>query len=155
MAQAQYFLRLFPVHVERLVLSVRHGISYAGGSPPLYEMTHTWFIEDEVETLGGPHTLRGYKQGRFVGSMASFSNLELRWRFAEAHFWGQNLDFELVPFVDAGRVWDHFRDYSWTHMKHNEGVGLRVPWNQATVLALDYAISEEDRQFFFRYGHSF
>jgi len=37
----------------------------------------------------------------------------------------------------------------------SEGLGLRIAWNVNTILRFDYALSKEDRQFFFNLSHAF
>jgi outer membrane protein assembly factor BamA len=86
----------------------------------------------------------------------SFNNLELRCRFAQCNVLNQHLAFSGVPFVDAGAVWDNLsRVTHFENFRIAEGLGLRIAWNLNTILRFDYAISKEDRQFFFNLSHAF
>jgi outer membrane protein assembly factor BamA len=38
--------------------------------------------------------------------------------------------------------------------RYAEGLGLRIAWN-VNILRFDYAVSKEDAQFFFNFGHTF
>ncbi|MDB5274802.1 MAG: peptide-binding protein, partial [Chitinophagaceae bacterium] len=77
-------------------------------------------------------------------------------RFFQTHIFKQHLAFSAVPFFDIGGVWNdlnrinHFENY-----RSAEGLGLRITWNENTILRFDYAISKEDQQFFFNLGHAF
>ncbi|EMY70549.1 outer membrane protein, OMP85-like family protein [Leptospira vanthielii serovar Holland str. Waz Holland = ATCC 700522] len=69
--------------------------------------------------------------------------------------WDQFLQLSIVPFYDVGRVWDKLRDVNALGYKHARGVGLRLVWDQATVILLDYAYSKEDQLFYLDMGHTF
>jgi hypothetical protein len=45
--------------------------------------------------------------------------------------------------------------FALNRMRHSEGLGLRVAWNLSTILRFDYAVSKEDKQFFFMFEHAF
>ncbi|MGC4022244.1 MAG: BamA/TamA family outer membrane protein [Cyclobacteriaceae bacterium] len=85
----------------------------------------------------------------------NFNNFELRWRFAQARWAKQHLEFSGVPFYDFGGVWDELSNLNIKNLRHSEGLGLRITWNESTVLRFDYAVSEEDQQFFFNLAHAF
>jgi len=81
----------------------------------------------------------------------------LRWRFAQTNFWKQHIAFSAVPFIDAGAAWDEFDRISsnLNNYRFSPGLGLRIAWNVNTILRFDYAVSNEDNQFFFNIGHVF
>jgi outer membrane protein assembly factor BamA len=85
----------------------------------------------------------------------AFGNVELRYRFAQANIRKQTFGFMLLPFFDVGGVWDKPSRLNFTNLRYSEGAGLRVAWNQSTIVALDYAFSREDRQFFLELNHAF
>jgi len=39
--------------------------------------------------------------------------------------------------------------------RYAPGLGARIAWNVNTILRFDYAVSNEDAQFFFNIGHTF
>src|ERR1041384_8273643 len=94
--------------------------------------------------FGGHRTLRGYRQDRFVGSVMTAANLELRWTFAHLELKGQRFGFIAVPFVDAGRPYDNLGQLSLRDWRLSYGGALRIPWNLATVVTVDYGVSSED-----------
>lgn len=151
-----YYRRLFPKHLKKCILAARIAAGYTGGAAPFYEYQDQWSSEGSIEGLGGSTTLRGYKQSRFLGRTMSFNNLEIRWRFAQLTLLKQHLAFSAVPFADAGGVWDSMgRITRLQNFRFSEGLGLRVAWNINTILRFDYAVSEEDKQFFFHFGQCF
>jgi outer membrane protein assembly factor BamA len=154
--QGKFYVKLFPALFQKMVFASRVGFGYTAGNAPFYEYQDQWSSEGSIEGLGGGSTLRGYKQGRFLGRAMNFANLELRYRFAQAQLLNQYFAFSFVPFVDAGGVWNDFSFFSrWQNYRMNEGVGFRIAWNVNTILRFDYAVSAEDKQFFFTFGHAF
>ncbi|MCW7469707.1 Omp85 family outer membrane protein [Leptospira kanakyensis] len=155
LSPVQWFTSKPPEILEKFVLAARGTMIQTNGDAPFYEYRNMWGTETNQSGLGGRTTIRGYKQDRFVGQTMAFANFEIRWKFAETEFWGQHFDFQLVPFYDVGRVWDRTEDANLKNYKHSRGIGLRIPWNQATVIYFDHAISNEDRQTFINFNHIF
>jgi len=157
-AQIRVYKRLFPSVFKKLVFAMRGGIAGLNGNAPFYEYMEEWSTEGGVyDVVGGRFTLRGYKQSRFVSNYLDFINTEVRMRFAQVTLLKQHLAFSAVPFFDIGGVGDtpsHLFGYS-ANYHYAEGLGLRIAWNINTVLRFDYAVSKEDAQFFFQFGHAF
>jgi outer membrane protein assembly factor BamA len=150
------YFNLFPAKYKAVVVAARTGLEINQGGLPFYENYDCYSSEGSIEGLGGPRTLRGYKQWRFSGRYVNFNNLEVRVRVFQANILKQHLAFGLVPFMDAGAVWDKANDIgNWNNLKYDGGMGLRIAWNVNTILRFDYAVSKEDRQFFFQFGHAF
>jgi hypothetical protein len=153
---ANIYKSLFPSKLKRVVFAGRFGIGYTVGNAPFYEYQDQWSSEGSIEGLGGGATLRGFKQGRFLGRVMQFNNLELRYKFAQCKVFKQHLAFSTVPFFDIGAVWNDFNTIKgFDNYRYSEGLGLRIVWNVNTVLRFDYAVSKEDKQFFFQLGHCF
>ncbi len=154
--QVKVYQKLFPGLFKKVVFAARMGMGYTGGDAPFFEYQDEWSSEGSIEGLGGAHTLRGYKQSRFLARVMNFGNAELRCRFAQTTIFKQHLAFSAVPFFDFGGVWDSVdRLDHWNNYRSSEGLGLRVAWNVNTILRFDYAVSKEDGQFFFNFGHAF
>jgi hypothetical protein len=154
-AQARFFWSPFRKTFEKLVVAGRAAVVQTNGDVPFFEVMNFWGTETNQAGLGGRTTLRGYKQDRFTGPAMAYGNLELRWKFASVDWLGQHFDFQLVPFYDVGRVWDETRFMNLKDYKHSRGLGLRIPWNQATIIYIDYGVSDEDRQTFINFNHIF
>ena len=151
-----YYKKILPGHVNKLVLAARSAFGYTALNSPFFEYQDEWSSEGSIEGLGGPTTLRGFKQSRFLSRAIMFNNVELRWRFAQTTFLKQHLAFSAVPFADVGAVWNTLpRVFSQNNFKGNAGLGLRIAWNVNTILRFDYALSKEDQQFFFNLAHAF
>lgn len=158
LAQAMFYQRLMPNTLSRTVFASRFALGYIRGSNiPFTEVLDLWGASEGggIPVLGGARALRGYREGRFAGMVTALANVELRSRFYQATVFNQHMAFSAVPFLDAGRVFDSFGEMSLDNIKVNPGIGLRLAWNQATILRMDYARSAEDAQFFFVFGHTF
>ena len=59
----------------------------------------------------------------------------------------------LVPFIDAGRVFDSIGDT--TLWKFAGGIGLRLAWNLSTIVSFDFGRSSEGNMFYMLLGHQF
>ncbi len=139
----------------RLVLAGRLTYLMQFGDIPFYSESTIPFTDGDVTGLGGFDTLRGFVTDRFVGNAAMFANAELRWSFGETMLWGQHLRFMLVPFFDAGSVFDSVSDTTLDHWKPDGGIGFRLGWNLSTVISFDYARSGEGSLFYMELGHQF
>ena len=148
---------VLPKIFKRVTFAGRIAMGYTQGNAPFYEYADEWSPEGAIEALGGGLSLRGYKQSRFMARVMQFTNVELRYRFAQYTILKQHLAFSAVPFFDAGGVWDNLSRVT-THLdnfRYSEGLGLRIAWNVNTILRFDYAFSQEDRQFFFSLKQAF
>jgi hypothetical protein len=155
-AHFNFYKRLFPKAFKKMVLAGRVAFGYTALNAPFFEYQDEWSSEGSIEGLGGSNTLRGYKQSRFLSRAMSFNNLEIRYRFAQFKLLKQHFAFSAVPFADAGGVWDKFsRVTNFKNFRFSEGMGLRIAWNVNTILRFDYAVSKEDKQFFFNLAHAF
>lgn len=126
-----------------------------GDEAPFFEFQDQWSPDGSINALGGRQSLRGFRANRFLARSMWFSNFELRARFAEATFLKQRFSFALAPFFDAGTVRDRWQDLNFTQIRYAYGAGLRVGWNQSTIISFDYGISKEDKLFFFGLGQVF
>jgi outer membrane protein assembly factor BamA len=154
--QVKFYKRLFLNTFKKVVWANRAGAGYTFGSSPFFEYQDEWSSEGSIEGLGGANTLRGYKQSRFLDRGMYFVNSELRVRLFERVIAKQNVGFGLVPFVDAGSVFNTVNDLrSKGSLRYSYGMGARIIWNQSTILRFDLAHSKEDQQFFFTFDHAF
>ena len=146
----KYYRRVLPNTLKRCVFAGWIGMNFTQGDAPFFEYHDAESSEKTILALGGSQTLRGYKEGRFVSPAMAFANFELRYRFVQCNLFKQHLAFSGVPFVDMGGAWDNLGRISHLeNVRYSEGLGLRIGWNENTILRFDYAVSKEDRQFFF------
>ncbi len=141
---------------SRTVLAGRFGVgNIFGNNAPFFEFQDQWSPDGSINSLGGRQSLRGYRANRFLARSVAFANVELRVRLAETKLGKQRFAFGIAPFFDAGTVRDRWQDLSFKNIKYSYGGGLRIAWNQSTVLSFDYGISKEDQLFFFGIGQAF
>jgi hypothetical protein len=67
----------------------------------------------------------------------------------------QHFGLMIAPFVDFGRVFDRVADTSLAGFRRGQGAGLRIAWNQATIVMLDYGVSDEGSALYVNFGHIF
>lgn len=126
-----------------------------GANAPFFEFQDQWSPDGSINALGGKQSLRGFRANRFLARSIWFTNVEFRYRIAETKLGKQRFAFGIAPFFDAGTVRDRWQDISFRNIKVSYGAGLRVAWNQSTILFFDYGISNEDKLFFFGIGQAF
>lgn len=153
--QGRYYQKL--PFGPRTVLAGRAGIgNIFGKDAPFFEFQDQWSPEGSINAMGGKASLRGYRANRFLARSMWFANFELRTRLAETTlFKKQHFSFTLAPFFDMGTVRDRWQDLNFQKIKHSYGAGLRIGWNQSTILYFDYGKSKEDGLFFFGIGQAF
>ena len=140
----------------RTVLAGRIGIgTIFGNQAPFFEYLDQWSPEGSISALGGRESLRGYRSNRFLAKSMWFANIELRAQIAELIAGSQRFAFALAPFFDAGTVRDRWQDLGFRNTRTAAGGGLRIAWNQSTIISLDYGLSREDRLFFISIGQTF
>lgn len=154
-AQIKNFYQPFPKLFEEFVIAQRVALTKVEGNVPFFEYRYLFSIDGPFGALGGQNTLRGYRQERFFGPVIGFYNIEFRFRVGSFSFWDQFFQVSIVPFYDVGRVWDKLRQLNALDYKHSRGLGLRLVWDQATVILIDYAYSKEDQLFYVDIGHTF
>jgi Omp85 superfamily domain len=138
-----------------LVLAGRATLQIQSASSPFFGMNLIPFTEEPRAGLGGLRTLRGYKQDRFVGPVMTLINAELRWTFLRFQGLSQRFGVIAVPFVDLGSVYDRVGDLALGGWKRDQGLALRAAWNLATIIAVEYAFSDEDSGFYVNFNHIF
>jgi outer membrane protein assembly factor BamA len=138
-----------------LVIAVRGLYEVQSAGTPFFSQVWLPFIDDNHEGLGGFRTLRGYDQDRFVGPIIALTNYELRWTFVRFRVLNQGLGLIAVPFLDMGRVFDNVGQTSFSDWKRAQGIGLRIAWNEATILMADYGFSSEGSGLYLNFNHIF
>jgi len=142
-------------NAEFITVALSSLYSIQRGDTPFYNQNIIDFSDDFSTGLGGQRTLRGYAQNRFVADVKALANFELRCNFYENSLFGQSFEYMFVPFLDSGKVFDSVKESDLKNYKYSYGAGLRVAWNQATIIMLDYGVSVEDSGLYINFGHIF
>jgi outer membrane protein assembly factor BamA len=152
-----YYHKILPNAVKRLVFAARVGIGYTSGNAPFYEYLDQWTSQGDIDGLGGTQTLRGYAEDRFAAPVMALGNFEVRYRFAQLDFWEQHFALYAIPFFDAGGVWNTLNRVTSNlqNMRYSEGPGAQISWNEDTILRFDLGISPEGNQFYLSIGQIF
>jgi outer membrane protein assembly factor BamA len=138
-----------------LVLAGRAVFEAQTSGAPFFSMDTFPFTEDPRTGLGGHRTMRGYKQDRFVGSIMTLVNAEVRWTFWRWTVLKQKLAFMIVPFIDLGRPYDNASQLTLKDWRASYGGALRIAWNLATIVTVDYGVSSEDTGLYINFNHIF
>ncbi len=138
-----------------LVLAARGLLQTQTAGTPFFSLDSLPFIEDYRSGLGGHRTMRGFRQNRFVGRTMAAVNVEARWTFHRFGVVGQRFALIAAPFVDAGRSFDDAGELSAARWRVSYGGALRISWNLATLLTIDYGVSDEDAGLYINFGHIF
>jgi hypothetical protein len=138
-----------------LVLAGRAVIVAQSAGVPFFSMDTFPFTEDPRTGLGGHRTMRGFRQDRFVGRVMTLANAELRWTWGHATIWRQKLAVIVVPFLDLGRPYDRLGELGVRDWQRSWGGALRISWNLATIVTVDYGRSHEDSGLYINFTHMF
>ena len=138
-----------------LVLATRGTIQMHSDGAPFFTQSIFPFTEDPRTGLGGHRTLRGFRQDRFVGRATGLLNVELRYTATRFNLGSQEFGLILIPFYDVGRAFDSPSDYSFDNWRWGAGMAVRLAWNQATLISVDYGLSDEDSGLYINFAHMF
>ncbi len=144
-----------PLASADVVLAGRLLFEAQTNGAPFFSMNTLPFTDDPRAGLGGHRTLRGFRQDRFVGSVMTLANAEVRWTWGHARVLGQRFAFLIAPFFDVGRPYDALGDLTLRDWQTSYGAAFRVAWNQATVVTVDYGRSSEDAGLYVNFNHIF
>lgn len=145
-----------PFAAPEVIFAARLAYSAKWGQVPFFVMNYMPTTDKHMYGLGGEHTLRGFRQSRFVAPVMAFGNVEARYVCTRFMIGGQYIELMLVPFFDVGQVYDTIAATAFDDLRWAYGGGLRTAINQSFVLALDFGFSEEDKGLFYLgFGHIF
>jgi hypothetical protein len=75
--------------------------------------------------VGEVQPLRGFGENRFVDRDSFAAGIELRTRLKRFKVFATNLDIEVAPFIDTGKVFKQENESPFTHLHKSFGVGIR------------------------------
>jgi len=139
-------------HYQNLTFAFRTIYSIYHGNPPFYLLNT---IEGQTDFLGGTRSLRGYISRRFTGKAISIFNFEIRESLFGFQVFKQDFQIILAPFLDVGRVFDSIESTRLEGYRASYGAGVRIAWNQATVIMIDLGFSSEDSGIYIDFRHIF
>jgi outer membrane protein assembly factor BamA len=96
-----------------------------------------------LPTLGGVDTLRGFGENRFYGDSRLLLNAEVRVKVLRMRVFGVNAEFEVAPFVDAGKVFNSASQFIDTRFEVTPGLGFRGLAPPSVVGHIEIAYSRE------------
>jgi outer membrane protein assembly factor BamA len=134
-------MQLFPFLDKRRVIAVRARGAFTdadeGQEVPFYLMPF----------VGGPETLRGYRERRFTDRNLVLLQAEYRYEILAA--------LDMALFVDAATVAERVQDLSVDEFKTDYGVGFRFGTRQRVMFRFDIGFGGEGTRYFFKFQPAF
>jgi outer membrane protein assembly factor BamA len=96
----------------------------------------------EQQTLGGSHTLRGFRNYRFRGERVALLQAEYRWE--------ANPAVELALFVDSGMAASPGQSLDLDEFRTSWGAAIRFKAPETFLVRVEWAHSDEGNRFFAR-----
>jgi outer membrane protein assembly factor BamA len=142
------FKKLFPNSDKRFILVLR-----GRGEFLLRRDNSLPFYEESL--LGGWDTLRGFGDQRFIDHHLLLFNAEERIRVFTRRIFGVEAEFEVAPFIEAGRVFRHLSDIDGGRYHVVSGLGFRALVRPHIVGYVDVGIGDEGATVFMGIGYPF
>lgn len=131
--------QFFPHYNDQLVFVGRFLADIVSGpGVPFYEQP----------TLGGENTLRAFGQNRFTQNTVFLVNAEERIRLGRKEIFDYDLELEVAPFLDVGRVMSSFALHKLSAFQVNPGMGFRVIAPPHVVGRVDVAYGKDGSNIF-------
>ncbi|HEY5565377.1 MAG TPA: hypothetical protein VIL33_07275, partial [Rhodothermia bacterium] len=96
----------------------------------------------KANTLGGRHSLRGYRATRFAGQSSFFNNVDLRVKITDFSSYIAVGSMGILGFHDIGRVWVDGEDSSKWHPGFGGGVWFDLFGMTALVVTYEHSTEE-------------
>lgn len=90
----------------------------------------------EQLTLGGANSVRGYRQNLSIGDNGVIGSIELQMPLIQSSRWKLNL----IPFVDAGTLWNNSAEDLNSNTLASVGLGLNFTLGDTVDARIDYGI---------------
>jgi outer membrane protein assembly factor BamA len=131
------YRKLMPNETKRYTFAFRARLeaTVGGNEIPFFERS----------SLGGPNTLRGFGEGRFVDDHSIVFNFEERIQLFHLRIFGTTTEVETAPFLDVGKVTGTFRYRAFSQYEANPGIGFRGISRPNVVSRVDFASGNEGK----------
>jgi len=100
-------------------------------------------IGGDRSDVGERQPLRAFGEDRFIDRNSFAAGVELRTRVAQFKVFATNLDVELAPFLDLGKVFPRNSENPLSHLHKGGGVGIRGVASPFIVGYVDIGIGPE------------
>jgi outer membrane protein assembly factor BamA len=97
--------------------------------------------------VGGPETLRGFRERRFTDRNLLLFNAEYRYEIFAA--------LDMALFFDAGMVAPRIEDLKVSRFETDYGIGFRFGTRENLILRFDIGLGGEATRYFLKFGPAF
>jgi len=104
-----------------------------------------WTLREELGGVTG--RMRGYYAGRYIDSNYISIQMELRQHLISR--------FGCVAWVGAGTVFPSLKEFKWSNILPNYGIGLRVEFKHNINLRVDFGMGRQTAGFSFGFSEAF
>ena len=134
-------------------------MAHQSGDISFYDQNIIALAEEDISGLGGRTTLWGFKQNRFIGDAQALGNFEIRYTLpSQLQIAGNRFGLLLAPSFHVGKAsasWGELTSTPLSQFEYTAGSALRVIWNQATLISVDYGKNREGSGMYINFGHTF
>jgi hypothetical protein len=137
--------RTFHGLTESLVLAAQSKYVWTEGDVPFWRLP----------SVGGRSSLKGHRLNRFKSNASAQINTELRWRVKHLIYGEQSFLLTPIMYGDHARVYDQTLKIGNTGWRRSLGIGMRIVWNQATVIGIEKTLQGEEKALYVNINHIF
>ena len=131
-----------PMLSGRVISASNLMVDMRWGEEPFWNLAYIGGLGRGV--VGGRWAFRGLPEERLRGNHVAWVQQEFRVHIWQGEVLKNDMDFQLVPFVDVGRVWDPGEQDPLHHLHMTAGLGARVDVRQLAVLRADVGVGIEE-----------
>ncbi len=137
--------RTFHELTDSLILAAQSQYVWSEGDVPFWKLP----------AVGGRSSLKGHRLNRFKSNASAQVNSELRWRAKTLTTGNQTFLFTPIVYGDYGRVYDQTIKLTTSGWRRSFGTGVRIIWNQATVIGIEKTLQGEEKSLYVNINHIF
>jgi hypothetical protein len=137
--------RTFHTFKDELTIAAQSQYVWSEGDVPFWKLPG----------IGGRSSLKGHRLNRFKSQASAQVNSEVRWRAKTLTAGTQTFLLTPILYADYGRVYDQTWNLKSEGWRRSLGSGLRIIWNQATVIGIEKTLQGEEKSLYVNINHIF
>lgn len=146
--------RYVPVGL-RFRLLTRHLFEIVDGELPVDAYGELGDPGRRLRGVGGDGSIRGLQRNRFQDDIRLLAGYELHRSLASIFVAGQFIQWRVIAFLDAGRVYHRMSQLTLTDFHVGTGGGIHLVWDEDFVIRIEAARSGRQQATFVRLSRSY